>query len=1067
MQPMNQPIKSILSQPYNQKIWGGFLHNELGADISPINIAVDDFNKKIVKSSFVLGSITINHQIIEIYEITIADNIALERNRVGLYQQIWRKRRTASAFLVVFTKKESKKWRVSYVSENVIRNESDEIISYSTSPKRFTFLLGEGEVTRTAEERFSALMANPARNLDSWKECFSVEKISKEFFNQYKSHYQQFCSAIINTPSQRTAIFNNEDKAIRDFCKKLLGRIVFLYFLQKKGWLLESADKQWGEGNPNFMTTLFNNFPNKDSFYSDCLTTLFFDTLNKPRKDDIVALIKGKKYKIPYLNGGLFEEDGKDKDQREKFRNINFPAELFHALFEFLDAYNFTIYEDDPEDQTIAVDPEMLGHIFENLLEDNKDKGAFYTPKEIVQYMARESLIEYLLTCFEKNANINREWIEKLLQNRLELADKEFTRKHANIINDALDDVKICDPAIGSGAFPMGLLHEIYHAKQNIHIIQQGDLADFDSAKVKRNIIQNSIYGVDIEAGAVDIARLRFWLSLVVDEVAPQPLPNLDYKIVVGNSLVSLYDGHIINIDWDIRDEVLTKKRASAVSMFESEADLWAEKKQLLENLVSHQKKYFTADNKNKEILKPTIRDGKINILINQLSLMRKNLLDNIKGLGEGRSVQNKINALKLQDEFYSATISNLKAKLKNAKVTLEFFDWQLNFPEILNPLLIPEPEKRGFDIVIGNPPYVLFNEDETSKHFKSKFTSANNGKINLYKIFIEFGVYLLRNNGTLFYINPNSYLTGSDSYNLRMFLLENTKIINIIEYTEKDKVFENVTQAITILGLNRMKTKNNKLIMRTAKHGELIVEQEKFSFLPGCSFIPINNVISKILMIKESLNTFSDIYQGEINLTAKKDYFSKLKNKKSLPMIRGNNIGKFIKVGDIVDYCDTNADARGHYKNKRIVTQQVSNQSQSFRTKALLLEPNILCGNSTNYIIPKVNSPKLNIEVILGIVNSNTFNYFFNYFSSTNHLTCEELENIPVPVISNIAQNKITIKTNQIIIQKSQNQDTRHLEQEIDNLVYKLYGLTYDEVKIIQPDFPLSPAEYEKIKNI
>ncbi|MBL0331231.1 MAG: hypothetical protein IPP65_00005, partial [Chlorobi bacterium] len=143
------------------------------------------------------------------------------------------------------------------------------------------------------------------------------------------------------------------------------------------------------------MTNLFKNTKNPDLFYSELLSKLFFDTLNTKRKDDLIELVKGEPCRIPYLNGGLFEEDDK------KHRNLIFPANLFKSLFDFFNQYNFTIYEDDPNDHTVAVDPEMLGHIFENLLEDNKDKGAYYTPKEIVHYMCQESLIEYLTTWFE------------------------------------------------------------------------------------------------------------------------------------------------------------------------------------------------------------------------------------------------------------------------------------------------------------------------------------------------------------------------------------------------------------------------------------------------------------------------------------------------------------------------------------------------------------------------------------------------------------------------------------------------------------------------------------------
>lgn len=316
------------------------------------------------------------------------------------------------------------------------------------------------------------------------------------------------------------------------------------------------------------------------------------------------------------MNGGLFEEENPE------YRNLIFPAQLFQNLFAFFNQYNFTIYEDDPNDHTIAVDPEMLGHIFENLLEDNKDKGAYYTPKEIVHYMCQESLIEYITTWFEKRGYqitgyvgfnnpdqyqmfsvnegrkgqmlleypnktstkaISRFLIEKLLKKNLEENDKHELLQYYDEFQEALNSVKICDPAIGSGAFPMGLLHEIYNAKQTIHLFKFGSLTEFNAAKEKLNIIQNSIYGVDIEKGAVDIARLRFWLSLVVDEQIPKPLPNLDYKIVVGDSLLSKLENQVVNINWNTN--------ATSHGLYGQE--LAQQRKLLLKKIIKEQKEFF------------------------------------------------------------------------------------------------------------------------------------------------------------------------------------------------------------------------------------------------------------------------------------------------------------------------------------------------------------------------------------------------------------------------------------------------------------------------------------------
>ena len=239
--------------------------------------------------------------------------------------------------------------------------------------------------------------------------------------------------------------------------------------------------------------------------------------------------------RVPYLNGGLF-----DKDISAEV-DFDFPADYFKSLFDFFEQYNFTIDENDPYDSEVGIDPEMLGHIFENLLEENREKGTFYTPKEIVQYMCQQSLLQYLRThlpeCIEDDSPATKALERFIIHTHIEDRNdkKSFIVRSAKRIETLLDTVKICDPAIGSGAFPMGMLQQIFKARMALDLT-------LDRAKVKKDIIQKTIHGVDIESGAVDIARLRFWLALVVDEDMPQPLPNLDYKIMQGNSLFEKFE---------------------------------------------------------------------------------------------------------------------------------------------------------------------------------------------------------------------------------------------------------------------------------------------------------------------------------------------------------------------------------------------------------------------------------------------------------------------------------------------------------------------------------------------
>jgi len=601
-------IQQLFQEKYNRDSWKKFL----GTAFSNINLYKDvkiltGINSDIASETNHLGFIHLDESGIDrniaVYEVILADKIILERNRVALRNLLRKHWKDLDGAFIVYHHPQKESWRFTYVSELTGFDAEGEYKEIKTEPKRYTYMLGESESCKTVADRFSIIANKGAElQLDDIKEAFSVEKLSNSFFDDYKEHYEKFVEYLtgkrmvrvdgkweetfIHAPhTQMKSIFNGNDKEARDFIKKMLGRIVFLFFIQKKGWLGVPKDKTWGEGNLNYLQDLFEN-SEKESFYNNYLTPLFYDTLNSKRKNDIAKIDGEIEVKIPYLNGGLFQIENED------YRLLDLPKELFQGLFDFFAKYNFTIYEDDPNDHTVAVDPEMLGHIFENLLEDNKDKGAFYTPPEIVHYMCRESLIEYLVSWFQKNDydivgyssfdnpesiamfsnnegrvgqavlevpvkaksnKIDYSLITKFINKKLNDTETTLIIQYTDEFNKALDNVKICDPAIGSGAFPMGLLKEIFSAKQDLHQFKNSNMDSFNGSDTKLNIIQNSLYGVDIEKGAVDIARLRFWLSIIVDEETPQPLPNLDYKIVVGDSLISRFNGTAVNLNWSCK----------------------------------------------------------------------------------------------------------------------------------------------------------------------------------------------------------------------------------------------------------------------------------------------------------------------------------------------------------------------------------------------------------------------------------------------------------------------------------------------------------------------------------
>jgi len=565
-------IRSILENPYDRKVWKSFLqtqftNNKLNAEDRAISLS----DKTLSKQCLSLGNYEINEYTkIGIFEVELNEKVNITRNRVALRNLIKDLTKQVAGAMVVFVQGE--KWRFSYISKRKVKNKETNVIQdRETAPKRYTYLFGTNEKALTAAQRFDKLILKQKDNLyqflslDDFEEAFSVEKLSKEFFNNYKETYEKFVEFITGKrfvkkgnkyeekvtkePDwQFATLFGKDDKQARDFCKRMLGRIVFLYFIQKKGWLSVAKGKKWNEGNPNYLFDLFNTSKNKDDFYNRELVPLFFKTLNNTDSEK-----ESNAHRFPYLNGGLFD-DSHDR----RYNKLQLPQEIFDHLFKTFNNYNFTVYEDAPDEHTVAVDPEMLGHIFENLLEDNKDKGAFYTPKEIVHYMCQESLKTYLLEQDDLHFAGNelaQTSIEKIIQqNELANDEKQFAEKNAYRIIDALEKVKICDPAIGSGAFPMGLLLEIFNTQIYLQELK-GFKKGVSDADIKKHIIEESIYGVDIDAGAVDIARLRFWLSLVVDEEIPQPLPNLDFKIVCANTLIPL--GQIKNYNIGGLNEII------------------------------------------------------------------------------------------------------------------------------------------------------------------------------------------------------------------------------------------------------------------------------------------------------------------------------------------------------------------------------------------------------------------------------------------------------------------------------------------------------------------------------
>ena len=740
-----------------------------------------------IDSILEFGDFTLNdNSRILFYEVKLSEGKQVSRNRVGLRNLIHTDviPGDVDGIIATYYIPGAREWRLTFISKSLYWDEEQNEIKSETHPKRYTYVLGETESTKTVVKQFQWLagqIQNRGITIQDLIKTFAVEKISKEFFDGYFHQFKTF-EAYITENAEAFRYFKEQvkltgttdeqqkeaERLIRNFVKKLLGRIVFIYFLQKKGWLGVPTDKNWGDGERNFVCKLFEGFNDKINFYSNCLAPLFFDTLNRQRKDDLFIISNTK---VPYLNGGLFDKDTIEPDE------IRFNPTLFKELFDFFDQYNFTVDENSPDDLDIGIDPEMLGLIFENLLEDNRDKGTFYTPKEVVHFMCKESLALYV--CEELKGSVERNELLDI-ETYIKQTGKfnyQTIQKFASKIDKALTHVKVCDPAIGSGAFPMGMVYEILRLKKELFGFL--DLKHFDYRTEKLRIMKESIYGVDIDKGAVDISRLRFWLSLIVDEDEPSPLPNLDYKIMQGDSLKESFDGIPLDlISWNTTVQIFAPKQLTLGDAFappQKEIEFTIDEKDQLNEWV---RDYFGVEHYDQKLKVHTQIDKAIidhlekSIELVKISLDRQigELKGNIKLTNENLRLKDAITHYRNKKAF--KTYLSHKTKLvkeelilsKRRKNLLElqksnerpYFLWNLYFGDVL------QEGNLGFDIVIGNPPYGVKVDDQIKDHYKLASKDS-------YGVFMSMAIKkLLKENGVLSFIVSDTWLTIKSHFELR-----------------------------------------------------------------------------------------------------------------------------------------------------------------------------------------------------------------------------------------------------------------------------------------------------------
>ncbi|WP_315563011.1 Eco57I restriction-modification methylase domain-containing protein [Segatella oris] len=767
-------LRNKLKENFNLETWKNIL-GKIFHKIDYLSVP-NSIEDKSVKNGGQIGTIRLDdNRSLALFAIEVADNIDIARNRKGLRNIAIRyiDQDIIHGILVFYYSKKQTDYRLTFVSKATALNEAGEFQTKETAPKRYTFLLGGNEPCTTAAIRLYELVKKENVLLSDVTDAFSVERLNKDFFKGYKDRYKKFCDFLTG---------NAKDN--RDYVKKLLGRLVFLQFLQKKGWMgVPASSKAWEGGDKAYMQKLVEHYKDNDRLLSDVLELLFFNTLNEARPDDIANSRLGDNIKIPYLNGGLFDKDALDN------RNIDFPYSYFYELMEFFSEYNFTIDENDPDDAEVGIDPEMLGHIFENLLEDNKDKGAFYTPKEIVQYMCRETIVKYLKSHIDEQLYPAVETLIKQGVVDVKLQNKT----NANEVYNLLKTVKVCDPAIGSGAFPMGVLNVLYHARMQLYGFLKSP-EDFSHAKVKRDIIQNNIFGVDIEQGAVDIARLRFWLALVVDETIPQPLPNLDYKIMCGNSLTYRYP-----MDIQI-DDVLVEYNQNVSENQQLSLELYKSMVYKYTNTSDHTRKaeFKAIIEKVKQTFKYKLTDRellKIKRLKKQLADYDSPMLFELS-----KAEKQKVKVLKKQLN----TILKKQTDIENSKIYENAFEWRFEFPALLDDI----GTFTGFDVIIGNPPYGAKLTTFEKQMFKDKYADVHMRTPETFCYFTSLAFNLCKQErAVVSYIVPNNILFQNENEKTRRLLAEEHTLVRAINLG--DNTFENADVPTCIFVANTEKTVN------------------------------------------------------------------------------------------------------------------------------------------------------------------------------------------------------------------------------------------------------------------
>jgi len=1094
-------IRETFEKPFDKGRFAYFAKNLLNKiDESKVlhlqGAYIPESFREFVKTYERLGTYTDPEgQKLDILIVYLQKETSLERARTAQRNFVARylkDRGEKEAGLVAFVSPEPEDWRFSFVKMEYRLEETPQgkvkAKEELTPARRYSFLVGENESSHTAKKQLLPILENDEDNpsLSKLEKAFSVEVVTREFFGKYRELFLDVKEALDKLVEKDEVIrkdFTAKKVSTVDFSKKLLGQIVFLYFLQKKGWFGVARDADWGAGSKQFLRELFQEkHGTYRNFFNDILEPLFYEALRIDRSHDDDYYSKFN-CKIPFLNGGLFDPIN---NYDWVHTDILIPNNLFSnnektkegdtgtGILNVFDRYNFTVKEDEPLDKEVAIDPEMLGKVFENLLEvkDRKSKGTYYTPREIVHYMCQESLINYLDTAVNTGEApmrqagspqgkllgerwsaqmalstpayqpvVPRQDIETLVRkgelaiehdSRVESHGKETERypykldesirQNAKLIDTKLENIRVCDPAVGSGAFLVGMMHEVVKCRKvlSTYLGEEEGRSVYD---FKRHAIQSCLYGVDIDPGAVEIAKLRLWLSLVVDEEdirQIKPLPNLDYKIVCGNSLLG------------VQKDVLN----------------WP----LFEELEKLKPIYFDETNARKK----QECKGHIDQLIKQITNNNEN------------------------------------------------FDFQVYFSEVFH-------EKGGFDVVMANPPYIRQEQIKEYKQELQKLYSCYTGVADIYVYFYERGFQILKECGTLTFISSNKYFRSGYGEKLRQFLGSKATVCQLIDFGDAP-VFDAISYPSIII-LSKSHPRENQVRALTWEPGApieqfaevfqvnsfLILQKELTADGWRLESPAVFRLLEKLRRAGKPLGEYVNglIFRGLttgcneafVISQSQRDVLIKDDPKAVQhihPYFRGRDIKRWVishpglyvihvpwdfpfnSQRAIADHLKQfgaelrnrpeareerfpwyamsryGADYYHYFDQPKIVAPDIASEAH------FAFDPSGAFLGNTAYIIP------VNDLFLLGILNSTLITEYYTRMSSQVRggylrFIHQYIEKIPIPMNTN--PKPIETLVDQILTAKSADPaaDVSALEREIDQLVYHLYGLTPEEIAVVE----------------